>query len=300
MNPERKAAGLIILAACGYGTLSIGTELAGRAGVSLTALMAWRYVLAAPMLVVILGGLSRLRVPLPRALALVLLGGTGQTMVTWLSLSALEWLTAAAVGFLFYTYPAWVAVLAAVTGLERLTTVRVTALVLALIGITMMVGFPSGEAMPLVGVLRALGAALVYALYIPLIHKLRGPLDAPVASTFVITGAAAVFLTMALLDGTLLTGMTLPMWGIAIGLAAFSTVMAFVFFLRGLQVLGPVRTAILSTVEPFWTAVMAAIVLAQPVGLSTVGGGLCIVVAILLLQRAPRPVTPRPAVPSPS
>lgn len=53
-----------------------------------------------------------------------------------------------------------------------------------------------------------------------------------------------------------------------------------------------VRTAILSTVEPFWTALLAALVLAQPLTHSTLIGGFVIVIAILLLQRTPHPAIP--------
>jgi drug/metabolite transporter (DMT)-like permease len=133
---------------------------------------------------------------------------------------------------------------------------------------------------------------VVYALYIPLLHRMRGPLSASVASTYVILGAGLVFLAISLRNGTLFAGMTPGMWGLALVLAVFSTAVAFITFLRGLEVLGPVRTAILSTVEPFWTALLAALVLAQPVGIATIGGGALIVVAILLLQRSAHPVIP--------
>jgi drug/metabolite transporter (DMT)-like permease len=66
-------------------------------------------------------------------------------------------------------------------------------------------------------------------------------------------------------------------------------VLAFVAFMRGLGLLGPVRTAIVSTVEPFFTAVLGAVVLGQPFGAATVAGGVLIAAAVLLLQRAPRP-----------
>lgn len=292
MNRERRAGGLIVLAACAFGTLSVITGLGTRAGVALTAIMAWRYTLAAPILALAAGGPARLRIPPGRMLALLLLGGGGQTIVTWLSLSALEWLSAASLGFLFYTYPAWVTLFAALAGTERLTPARAGALALALGGITLMVGSPWSSPMPLPGVLRALGAAVVYALYIPLLHRLRGPLDAAVASTFVISGAAVVFLAIAGSQGVLLAGMTPTLWALVTVLAVFSTAVAFITFLRGLEVLGPVRTAILSTVEPFWTALLAAVVLAQPIGLATLAGGACIVAAILLLQRSPHPVLP--------
>lgn len=297
MSPERRAAGLIVLAACGYGSLSIGTALADRSGVTLAALMAWRYTLAAPVLLVAAGGFSRLRVPPGRAAALLLLGGGGQTLITWLSLSSLAWLSAASLGFLFYTYPAWVALFAALAGTERLTPRKIGALLLALGGITLMVGSPWSTAMPWAGVSRALGAAVIYALYIPLIHRLRGPLDASVASIYIVVGAAVVFLGFAGASGTLLTGMRGSMWALAGVLAVFCTAVAFITFLRGLEVLGPVRTAILSTIEPFWTALLAAVVLGQAVGLSVYAGGICIVVAILFLQRMGSPAIP--AVPPP-
>lgn len=297
MSAERRAALLVVIAACGFGTISVGTALAARAGVTLPTLMAWRFAFATPLLVLAAGGPTRLRMPPRRALALLAAGGTGQVAVTWLSLSALEWIPAAAVGFLFYTFPAWVALFAAVTGLERLTLLRVGALTLALGGIALTVGSPWHAALPWAGVWRALAAAFVYALYIPLLHWLRGPFDAAAASTWVIAGAAATFLLLAGASGALFAGMTLGAWGIALVLAVFSTVVAFIAFLRGLAGLGPVRAAIVSTVEPFWTTLLAAIVLAQPIGLGTIAGGSCIVGAIVLLQRAPPTHSARPRTP---
>jgi drug/metabolite transporter (DMT)-like permease len=286
---ERAAAGLVLLAAAAFGSLSIGVTLATTAGVSLVALMAWRYGIAAPLLVIASGGPARLRIPLGRAVALLILGGGGQTLVTYLSFSSLEWLNAAQLGFLFYTYPAWVAVLAAIAGIEALKPMRVLALGLALGGIAMMVGTPWTSALPLPGVIRALGAAVIYAGYIPLLHRMRGPLDAAVASSYVIVGAAVVFGAWAIARGELLAGMTPATWAIALGAAAIGTTLAFITFLRGLAVLGAVRTAILSTVEPFWTALLAAVVLGQPLSRSTIGGGLVIVIAIMLLQRTSHP-----------
>ena len=70
-------------------------------------------------------------------------------------------------------------------------------------------------------------------------------------------------------------------------LAIGSTVVTFVTFLNGLAVLGPVRTAIISTIEPFYTAILGAIVLDQRLGPGTAIGGVLIGGAVLLLQRQP-------------
>jgi drug/metabolite transporter (DMT)-like permease len=66
-------------------------------------------------------------------------------------------------------------------------------------------------------------------------------------------------------------------------------VLAFLAFLRGLAEIGPVRTAIVSTVEPFWTALLGSIVLGQQIGPRTLGGGLLIAAAVVLLQLGHRP-----------
>jgi drug/metabolite transporter (DMT)-like permease len=73
------------------------------------------------------------------------------------------------------------------------------------------------------------------------------------------------------------------------------TVLAFLAFMRGLGRLGPVRTAIVSTVEPFFTAVLGALVLGQAFGPATLAGGALIAAAVLLLQRRPADPAPAPA-----
>jgi drug/metabolite transporter (DMT)-like permease len=295
MITPRRAAAYIVLAASAYGSLSIVTTLAGRVGVGMLTLMAWRYAIAAPILFGIAGKRAFSVAPM-RVLALLVLGGGGQAIVTYFSLSALQWLPAASLGFLFYTFPAWVAIFAAISGSERLTPVRIGALAFALFGITLMVGAPWDLALPWSGVWRALAAAVVYALYIPLLHRLRGPLDPATASTFIIGGAAIIFLVFAWRTTGLVTNMTPYTWALAAFLAVYSTVVSFLTFLRGLEVLGPVRSAILSTTEPLFTAILALLVLSQPLGMPTIMGGACILSAIVILERAspPTPDAPSP------
>jgi drug/metabolite transporter (DMT)-like permease len=60
---------------------------------------------------------------------------------------------------------------------------------------------------------------------------------------------------------------------------------AFIGFLAGLAALGAVRTAITSTIEPFWTTMLGVVALGQPVGRGTLIGGAAIMGAVLLLQR---------------
>ena len=77
------------------------------------------------------------------------------------------------------------------------------------------------------------------------------------------------------------SGVTLSVLAV---LAILSTVLPSVFFLMVLVRLGPVRTAIISTIEPFLTALLAAVALGQGMTPPTLVGGALIVSAVALLQ----------------
>jgi len=277
---------LLLLAACGFGSISVLLVIGGRHGLTLAPAMAWRYGLAAPFLMLVAG--RELRVASPRRMvALVVIGGLGQVSISATSLSALRWLDVATLGFLFYTYPAWVTLFSAVRGLERISGRKLIALALALGGIAVIVGAPRADALPMPGLLLALGSAILYALYIPVLHRLRGPLSAAAASAYVIAGAGATFIIAAAWMGTLNASLPAASWAVIAALALGCTVMPFIAFLNGLARLGAVRTAIISTFEPFYTTVVGAIVLGQRAGPGTLAGGVLIAAAVLLLQREP-------------
>lgn len=281
------------LAAFCFGSIPVLVSLATRDGTPLLSVLAWRYALGGLLLGLLVRHALR-ATPRGRAVRLLAAGGVGQVAVAFTSLSALRWLPAATLGFLFYTYPAWVALFAAVRGTERLTVTRLLALALALAGIVVMVGAPSAASLPLPGLALALGSAVLYALYIPLIDGLRRGVGAEAASVFITIGAACCLVVLGIAQ-TVVTGRplaerltaTMPplAWWSILAMATACTALAFVIFLRGLAVLGPVRAAIVSTVEPFWTTVLGAMLLGQRIGVPTVAGGALIATAVLLLQR---------------
>ena len=67
-------------------------------------------------------------------------------------------------------------------------------------------------------------------------------------------------------------------------LSLFSTVMAFATLVAGLRVLGPVRTSIIATIEPFFTLLLGALFLGERITAGTFAGGALIAAAVILLQ----------------
>ena len=286
------ATGLVILAACCFGSISIFVVLATRAGAPLLTVLALRYLIGSVGLFAIAGGAAVLREARGRLGRFFLLGGVGQALIAFGSLSALRFIPVGALVFLFYTYPSWIAVIAAARGTERVSPLRVLALGLSLAGIGVMVGAPARESLHPLGVALALGSALLYALYVPLLRTLGAGLRPPVSGALV-TGSTGVLL--------LAVGVLAPLFGLGgdaaltlrlgsdayapiLALALVSTVIAFSAFFAGVAVLGAVRTAIVSTVEPFFVSILAALVLGEPLRRSTLLGGALIAAAVVLLQ----------------
>jgi drug/metabolite transporter (DMT)-like permease len=289
----------VVFSACCFGSISPLTVVATGRGMALESIQTWRY-LASAVLVLAYG--AWLRLPAaeegvspwyhPRIL---LIAGGGQALVATLALAALRWLPAATASFLFYTFPAWVTVITAIRGLEPLDRSRLVALALALGGIGAMVGAPSTTSLSPIGLAVILSGALVYALYIPVLGALQRGRHAIDVTRAICVGGTICFATWSTLSGTLFAMPDAVAWGASVlqGVLASG---AFLGFLAGLRALGNVRTAITSTVEPFWTTLLGVFVLSQPVGAGTVAGGVAIMAAVLLLQRPVAPALPRSSV----
>ena len=279
-----RATGLIMISAAGFGAIPILTSIAEGSGASLLNALSWRYLLGTVMLAVLAGSMTSLRVPIRRVVPVLVLAGGAQAFIAFVSLSALDYIPAAPLSFLFYTYPAWVAILAATRGTERLTPIRLLALALSLGGIAIMVGAPSVGVLHPMGVALALISAFAYAMYIPLIGHYQEQLSESIAAVYSALGAGVILLVLDYFTNRATVMLSVNAWLAILALALWSTAIAFTAFLRGLKVLGPVRTAIVSTVEPFWTALLGAVVLRQPLTGATLGGGVLIAAAVVLLQ----------------
>jgi drug/metabolite transporter (DMT)-like permease len=282
-----------LLAACGFAAVSTLTTIATKEGVSLSVVLLWRYFIGAVIMVVFVGTRNYPRMPWREAARFIVLGGGGQALLVGMALSSLRYIGVATLAFLFYTYPAWVTLVQTIRGAEPITARRIAALALSFGGIVVIVGLPGASlnsvspgsgAFPVAGVALALGAAMVYGMYIPLMQWLQKKHSVAVTSAYAKIGSAICFLLLALQDRTFTATMSSTAWTAIIVLALFSTVLPALFFLMGLMRLGAVRTAIVSTVEPFLTAVLGAVVLGQAVSANMLLGGAMIVAAVVLLQ----------------
>jgi drug/metabolite transporter (DMT)-like permease len=252
---------LCLLSAACFGAMSIFGKFAYDAGVSPSALLLARFVIAA----VVLAGLLSLRPaprPAGRAVAIALgLGAVGFATQATLYFEALRVMDASLLSLILYTYPLMVTAGAVLLRRDRMTRGRAIALAVASAGTLLVLAGAGG-----------------------------GAVSPVLLATLVMTGAAVALSGKALVTGDVELGFRPAGWFWVACIAVVSTVLATLLFFSGLRRTGPSTAAILSTVEPFVTAALAAVTLGEFLAPAQLAGGLLLLASVVVVQTRPKRV----------
>jgi drug/metabolite transporter (DMT)-like permease len=283
---------LVVASAAGFGTLALFSRYAYADGMDALTILCLRFALAAiPTLVLFAVRRERL----PRGSVLLRLFGMGvigYVGAAFAYLAALKYASAGLVALLLYLYPMFVALLAVLLLHEPLTGAKGLALGLALTGTALAVGPLRGQAL---GILLAIGSALLYAIYVIVGTGVMRRVS-PVQSS------AVIFTTAGICNGVLMlvTGPNLPAtgrgWAVITAMVVITTLLPVMAFLSGLRRIGPTNAAMLSTLEPVVTVLLASWWLHETLTPVTLLGGGLILTAVLLsthgeLRRLPPTAT---------
>ncbi|MGI8619489.1 MAG: DMT family transporter [Gemmatimonadaceae bacterium] len=280
---------LVLLSAVCFGSISVLTVFATREGMTILSLVFWRFLFAAITLLLIAH--APVRRHWREGLGLFMIGGVIQAVCTYMSLSALRFVPASVVAFLFFTYPAWLALTGAARGTDPLTAKRAGVLALAMTGLALMIGIPGigpNTHLDPIGIALGLGAALLYSAYLPVVNHLQRAVPPVPAACYIILGAVSAFFIAGVLQSpTTLAALAMPAtaraWLYVLLLAIMSTVISFLALVAGLKVLGANRTSIIATAEPFFTTMLVAVLLAERLRWMTLVGGACIAAAVVAI-----------------
>ena len=279
---------LIAISAASFGTLAIFGRFLYADGMDIFTLLFLRFGIAAALMTLIL--LMR-KEPFPGGrflLQLIGMGGLGYVGQSFSYLTAIRYASAGLVALLLYLYPMFVFVLSVIVLREKVTWIKVFALLLALTGTALTVDPAGGE---LTGILLAISAALIYSVYIIVGTNVMKHVSAVQSSVVIFASAGAVYGILTAVNGVHLPTTNSGWFGI-IGIVLVATIIPVVTFLAGLERIGPTNAAMLSTLEPVVTVLLAAWIFSerlQPITL--LGGGLILVAVILLTRGEFKPVT---------
>lgn len=273
--------------------MAVFGKLSYDAGVSVDALLLVRFGLAGAVLLTVALARGALRGLSRRAVLVGLgMGVFGYAAQAGLYFSALARIDASLVALILYVYPVLVMVGAVVLRRERASRRRAWALGLALVGIGLVLSGAMGGRFDVLGALLALGAAIVYTVYILVGDRATADMPPLALAALVCTGAFGSFLVTGLFRGGPDLGFAPAGWFWLAALAMVSTVAAILLFFAGMARVGPSVASILSILEPVVTVVAAAVVFGEQLTPTQWFGGALVLSAVLIVQWPGRRVAP--------
>jgi len=272
---------LIAISAASFGTLAIFGRFLYADGLDTFTMLFLRFGIAALFMTVILLA-RREKFPSGKILIqLIGMGALGYVGQSFSYLSAIKYASAGLVALLLYLYPMFVFILSVIVLREKVTWIKVAALVLALIGTALTVDPEGGQ---LQGILLAISAALIYSVYIIVGTNVMKHVSAVQSSVVIFASAGAVYGSLMAVNGAQLPATGMGWLGIA-GIVLIATVIPVATFLAGLERIGPTNAAMLSTLEPVVTVLLAAWIFDERLKPIVMLGGGLILVAVVFLTR---------------
>lgn len=204
--------------------------------------------------------------------------------------TAIRLMTMSTAAILLYTSPTWVMVLSVIFLKEKITSRKITALILAFAGCVLVSGF--GGKVTLTGVLAGLGSGLGYGLYSifgTFALKKYKPLTVT-CYTFLIAGLGSVFVSdPADLISKISAAESMPkLFGFIVLTAIVTAVIPFLLYTVGLNMTTASKAAVLATVEPAAATLFGFFVMKETIGPAAICGIVLVFAAITVLSVQPR------------
>jgi drug/metabolite transporter (DMT)-like permease len=221
-----------------------------------------RVALAAVVLMAItLAG--RARLPDWRTIAvLIALGVLGNGVYQFFFVEGVALTRASDAALVIAASPAFIAIISRMAGVERVSPRGVMGIVLSMMGIGLVVfGTTRGNEgrATLYGDLLVLAGALAWAVYTVLLKPYTERISGIQLSAFTMVGGAVTLLVVAWPAIVRTTWTTVPPLGFAAVFFSgiFALVIAYLFWYRGVRVIGPTRTSMYSNLQPVIAVLVA-------------------------------------------
>lgn len=282
----------VILSGACFGALGFFGKKAYELSIAPGELLALRYSISA-----FLTGLLILATH-PKSLLLnrfqlissLLLGIFGYALFSSLFFMALQGISASLSVLLLYTYPVMVAVLSQFILNERLGKTGVYALILVSVGIISLVWGEWAVSRPQY-LFFGIGSAFFYALYIIFSRKFLNDIPAMPSSFYVQLGAGLVLTLINFQDFQRPAFILINHSLIIISMAIICSLMAMTLFLAGLRRLTSSETSILSTTEPLFGVLIAALFLDEKLAMIQMLGGVLILLGMIIIALSKKQVS---------
>ena len=223
---------------------------------------------------------ERLRISFREMLIMSLLGLLYALSAEFLFL-AYDYLSPGIASTIFFSYPIIVALVLILFYKEKLTLPTLLSLLLVVAGVGVL-SIKKGEALNYIGLGISLLGALVYALYILIVNKVRIESSGVKISFYSMLFSSLYFLVKSLL---LRESITISSWALAGDLTLFAiitTSLSLVTLVYAVRYIGSTPTAIMGAFEPIVAVLISVGLFGEQLTPSLVIGGMVIITGVLI------------------
>jgi drug/metabolite transporter (DMT)-like permease len=276
----------IILSATSFALIPVFAIYAYDGGVSTTTLLFLRFAIAS---IIFFGyiflKMKNWQITKKQIVYLILLGGILYTAQSTFYFTSVKYIPASLAALLLYLHPIFVAILSFIFNKEKLSKKIIIAVTLSLTGIVLVLGSPKGN-INLVGILFAIGAAVVYSIYIIIGDRVTKKVSPMITCAFITLFSACSLFIGGTFTHTISFQFGKIGWIMAVGVALFCSVIAMFTFFAGMNIIGPTKASILSMIEPVVTFILSTILFHERMSALQLMGGVIVLFGAILVVLA--------------
>ena len=296
-------AALVLVSGVAFSTKAVLVKLAYRQGADSVSLLALRFGFSAPFFAIgAFGGRFSPRLgnpspaPLTRrdAVAVLGLGVLGYYAASLTDFIGLRYISAGLERLILFIYPTLVVVMETILFKTRLARRQIWALVITYAGIALAFQGELGNYGSNVprGAAWVFGCALTYGLYLIGAGRMVPKLGSQRFTSLALLAAAGAVAIHAGVVGAQLLGLPRAVYAIGLVMALLATVLPAFLLARGIALIGSGSAAIISTVGPVSTILLAYVFLHEPLSATELAGTALVISGATLVawRQKPAPV----------
>jgi drug/metabolite transporter (DMT)-like permease len=291
-NPTRPllGIGLLLLSGLCFTFNTLIATMAFKDGLDLNTSNAMRYCVATALLLIYQKTRARKIRLLPRERNISLALGIPVFMMGVGYLGATRYIPVSLAVLIFYTCPFFVAFISIFTENEPITIARLTAIMLAFIGLSLALKVQSIAVLPILGIMFALMAAIGFASFVTVSSLMLRTADRQAILLHSLAAGTILFvLFFVLTNGTEIVG-TWVGW-LKVSGAGIFVAFAYITFFAGMEIIGPVKSTMIMNIEPVLTIAFAALLLGERLSNVQLFGAVLVIGGIVLITYTPQKST---------
>jgi len=279
--------GLLLLSGLGFTLSLLIANKAFQDGINLNTSNAIRYFVATVLLIIYQKTRTKTIHLLSRERNISLALGIPVFMMGVGYLGATQYIPVSLAVLIFYTCPFFVAIISKFTENEPITITRLTAIILAFIGLSLALKAQFTADLQILGIMFALMAAIGFASFITVSSLMLRTVDRQAVLLHSLAAGTLLFVLFFVLTSGAEIIVTRAGW-LKVSGSGILVAFAYIAFFAGMKIIGPVKASMIMNIEPVLTIGLAAISLGERLSNIQLFGAVLVIGGIVLITCTPK------------